>query len=237
MGCTFLQARRVDVADLTFSELQRQMQLGKQKKQGVSYSFRNVEDITTKFKELDSGWVLTFEDCDPIELQGRLFYKAVAIASKGDEVHKAPGYAELSEVPIIKTKTGNTIQQMQVPQWTGAVSSYARKYAVQGLFAIGEKDVDEYPVEENQQQPQQGQPKQQPQQQIILITSQQHDELLAKINHLAQVKGVEFDQVANFLLGKYKVGNFREIPSMSYELVSNNIDSMIKKAEGKINDA
>ena len=31
---------------------------------------------------------------------------------------------------------------MQVPQWTGAVSSYAGKYALQGLFGIGEEDVD-----------------------------------------------------------------------------------------------
>ena len=39
---------------------------------------------------------------------------------------------------------------MQVPQWTGAVSSYARKYALQGLFGIGEKDVDEYPSDMNE---------------------------------------------------------------------------------------
>ena len=33
---------------------------------------------------------------------------------------------------------------MQAPQWTGAVGSYARKYALQGLFAMGEEDVDKY---------------------------------------------------------------------------------------------
>lgn len=151
------------MAGLTFEKLQQQMQLEKQRKQGISYPFRNVEDINSRYKEIDSGWELRYEDCDPIVVNGRLFYKSIAIAKKGDEIRTSTGYAELSEVPVITTKTGKTIQQMQVPQWTGAVSSYARKYAVQGLFAIGDKDVDEYPVEENQvDQPRKNQKQSQP---------------------------------------------------------------------------
>ena len=227
------------MADLTFSELQRQMQLGKQKKQGVSYSFRNVEDITTKFKELDSGWVLTFEDCDPIELQGRLFYKAVAMVNKGDEVHKSPGYAELSEVPIIKTRTGNTIQQMQAPQWTGAVSSYARKYAVQGLFAIGEKDVDEYPVEENQgQSNQQQQPDNQSSQgrnanQPDLISTDQYKAVCGKIRTWAQLKNASFDQVANHVLQYFKIRDFHDIPELHFDTVMSYLNGQIAKAQGQ----
>lgn len=226
-----------DMADLTFPELQQKMQLGKQKKQGVSYSFRNVEDITTKFKELDSGWILKFEDCDPIELQGRLFYKSVAIASNGDEVHRAPGYAELSEVPVIHTKKGTTIQQMQVPQWTGAVSSYARKYAVQGLFAIGEKDVDEYPVEENQQQEQstkQSQSNQQPQQnQVRYIDNIQYQEILKTVEEFATVKGAPFDVVANFVMGKYQIQDFHQVPVDGYNVVMEYLNTQIQKAYAK----
>ncbi|MGJ0022693.1 ERF family protein [Streptococcus canis] len=225
------------MADLTFPELQQKMQLGKQKKQGVSYSFRNVEDITTKFKELDSGWILKFEDCDPIELQGRLFYKSVAIASNGDEVHRAPGYAELSEVPVIHTKKGTTIQQMQVPQWTGAVSSYARKYAVQGLFAIGEKDVDEYPVEENQQQEQstkQSQSNQQPQQnQVRYIDNIQYQEILKTVEEFATVKGAPFDVVANFVMGKYQIQDFHQVPVDGYNVVMEYLNTQIQKAYAK----
>ncbi|HES3276642.1 TPA: ERF family protein [Streptococcus pyogenes] len=225
------------MAELTFPELQQKMQLGKQKKQGVSYSFRNVEDITTKFKELDSGWVLKFEDCDPIELQGRLFYKSVAIASKGDEIHRAPGYAELSEVPVIHTKKGTIIQQMQVPQWTGAVSSYARKYAVQGLFAIGEKDVDEYPVEENQQQEQstkQSQSNQQPQQnQVRYIDNIQYQEILKTVEEFATVKGAPFDVVANFVMGKYQIQDFHQVPVDGYNVVMEYLNTQIQKAYAK----
>lgn len=226
------------MTELSFPELQQKMQLSKQKKQGVSYSFRNVEDITTKFKELDSGWVLTFEDCDPIESQGRLFYKSVAVASKGDEVHRAPGYAELSEVPYITTKKGTTIQQMQVPQWTGAVSSYARKYAVQGLFAIGEKDVDEYPVEENQEQAQAAQqnnqsPKGNNANQSDLIDNEQYKAVYGKVKAWAQLKNATFDQVANYLLQRYKIRDFHEIPEEHFETVMNYLNGQIIKAQGQ----
>ncbi|MBF7094285.1 ERF family protein [Streptococcus sp. HF-1907] len=226
------------MADLTFPELQQKMQLGKQKKQGVSYSFRNVEDITTKFKELDSSWVLKFEDCDPIELQGRLFYKSVAIASNGDEVHKAPGYAELSEVPVIHTKKGTTIQQMQVPQWTGAVSSYARKYAVQGLFAIGEKDVDEYPVEENQQQAQGNQQQnpnnQQPQQnQVRYVDNNQYNQILNGIRQLAQVTGKQFDDLIITIQKHYQIQDFHQVPVEHFETVMNYLKASMTKAQGQ----
>lgn len=221
------------MAELTFPELQQKMQLGKQKKQGVSYSFRNVEDITTKFKELDSGWVLKFEDCDPIELQGRLFYKSVAIASKGDETHRAPGYAELSEVPVIHTKKGTTIQQMQVPQWTGAVSSYARKYAVQGLFAIGEKDVDEYPAEENQQ----GQANQQPQQeQAQYITNEQYTEIVGWIRSLAQALNKSFDEVEQGYLKHYQITDFHQVPIEYFDTVVSRLKSQVDKYNQPQND-
>lgn len=122
---------------MTFAELQTKMQIAKSKKQGINYSFRNAEEIFTHFKSLDSGWELTVSD-DLVEIIGRIFIKATAIAKNKDEHHQATRYAELDTVPVFKT--GNA--QMQVPQWTGAVSSYAGKYALQGLFGIGEEDVD-----------------------------------------------------------------------------------------------
>lgn len=217
------------MTDLTFPELQQKMQLSKQKKQGISYSFRNIEDITTKFKELDSGWILKFEDCDPIDIQGRLFYKSVAIASKGDETHRSPGYAELSEVPVINTKKGTTIQQMQTPQWTGAISSYARKYAVQGLFAIGEKDVDEYPVEENQRQPAQNNQQGQVQQNRY-IDKIQYQEIIKSVEEFATVKGAPFDTVANFVMSKYQIQDFHEVPVGGYNVVMEYLNTQIQKA-------
>ncbi len=129
----------------SFEQLQKKMQVPKIQKGGVSYSFRNAEEIDTHFKKVSDGWTLVFDDTI-VNFGERLFYIAKAIVEREEDGRKysSQGIAELTEVPVITTKTGKTIQQMQAPQWTGAVGSYARKYALQGLFAMGEEDVDKY---------------------------------------------------------------------------------------------
>ena len=129
----------------SFEQLQKKMQVPKIQKGGVSYSFRNAEEIDTHFKKVSDGWILVFDD-SIVNFGERLFYISKAIVEREEDGRKysSQGIAELTEVPVITTKTGKTIQQMQAPQWTGAVGSYARKYALQGLFAMGEEDVDKY---------------------------------------------------------------------------------------------
>ena len=129
----------------SFEQLQKKMQVPKIQKGGVSYSFRNAEEIDTHFKKVSDGWTLVFDDTI-VNFGERLFYISKAIVEREEDGRKysSQGIAELTEVPVITTKTGKTIQQMQAPQWTGAVGSYARKYALQGLFAMGEEDVEKY---------------------------------------------------------------------------------------------
>ena len=129
----------------SFEQLQKKMQVPKIQKGGVSYSFRNAEEIDTHFTKVSDGWTLVC-DVTVVNFGERLFYIAKAIVEREEDGKKysSQGIAELTEVPVITTKTGKTIQQMQAPQWTGAVGSYARKYALQGLFAMGEEDVDKY---------------------------------------------------------------------------------------------
>lgn len=207
------------MTDLTFPELQRQMQLEKNRKQGVSYAFRNAEQIYTKFKELDSGWIVILND-KLIEIAGRLFVESTAVAKKGDEQYSAVGYAEHNTVPVFKT--GN--KQMQEPQWTGAVSSYARKYALQGLFAIGEKDVDEYQIQDNQtNQNIQNNPKQQTQ----YINDNQLQQIYNSINQLAQMTNQNPEIVASGIMVRYSINDFRAVPSGYFNEVINYIKSLM----------
>ncbi|WP_449454581.1 ERF family protein [Streptococcus suis] len=213
------------MADLTFSEVQEKMQIAKSAKQGISYSFRTAEEINTKFKELKSGWVLNIS-YELYGIMGRLFVKAIATATKGDEVHSSTAYSEHDEVPVFKN--GN--KQMEPPKWTGAVSSYAGKYALQGLFAIGEKDVDEYP-EENQEQGQYNQ-QQQPNQ-VKYIDDIQYQEILKTVEEFATVKGAPFDTVANFVLNKYQIQDFHQVPVDGYNVVMEYLNTQIQKAYTK----
>ena len=135
------------MSKLKFNELQNKMNHKKQKGQAVNYTYRSAEQILEHFKAQDSGWEVVLTD-DISEIGGKLFMKSTAIARDADEKHEAIGFAELSDVPILKLKAGGEKKQMTEPQWTGAVSSYARKYALQGLFGIADVDVDELELQQ-----------------------------------------------------------------------------------------
>ena len=228
------------MADLTFAELQRKMQIEKQTKQGVKYPFRTAEDINNKFKSLDSGWSVSFPEDDIIQKGDKLYYKAVAIAKRESDgtIEKAVGWAREEDVPIFHTQKGD-VKQMQDPQWTGAVGSYARKYALQGLFAIGGEDVDEYPVEESQEQGQNNQQQKpnnqqaQEQNQVRYIDNIQYQEIIKNVEEIATIKGAPFDTVANFVLSKYQIDDFHKVPVDGYNIVMEYLTKQIQKAYEK----
>ena len=71
----------------------------------------------------------------PVEIGGRIYMKATAILTNGvkETTYMADGYAREAE-----SKKG-----MDDSQISGAASSYARKYALAGLFALDDnKDAD-----------------------------------------------------------------------------------------------
>ena len=98
------------------------------------YNYRSCEDILEGVKPLlaKHGLVLTIRD--GIELIGDRFYvKATATITDGKEQLSTDAYARESA-----DKKG-----MDASQVTGATSSYARKYALNGLLAIDDtKDAD-----------------------------------------------------------------------------------------------
>ena len=220
------------MADLTFPELQQKMQLEKKKSNDVKYAFRNAEDIYTTFKELKSDWSVIVTD-ELIELVGKIFVKATAVAfnDERNERYQSTAYAEISPVPVFNTQKGQ-IKQMQDPQWTGAVSSYARKYALQGLFAIGEKDIDEYPVEESQERGRNNQQAQE-QNQVRYIDNIQYQEIIKNVEEFATIKGAPFDTVANFVLSKYQIDDFHKVPVDGYNIVMEYLTKQIQKAYEK----
>ncbi|HGK9240147.1 TPA: ERF family protein [Streptococcus pneumoniae] len=227
------------MADLTFAELQRKMQIEKQTKQGVKYPFRTAEDINNKFKSLDSGWSVSFPEDDIIQKGDKLYYKAVAVAKRESDgtIEKAIGWAREEDVPIFHTQKGD-VKQMQDPQWTGAVGSYARKYALQGLFAIGGEDVDEYPVEESQVQGQNNQQQkpnnqQAQEQQVRYIDNIQYQEIIKNVEEFATIKGAPFDTVANFVLSKYQIDDFHKVPVDGYNIVMDYLTKQIQKVYEK----
>jgi hypothetical protein len=127
----------------SFLDLQKAVNVKKEKGQAVNYTYRNAEQILKRVKEVSEDWVITLTDSYQELNSGRVLLTATAIATNGTETYegKANGYLE-ETAPILKLKAGGTKPQMSNPQWAGAISSYLRKYALQGLLAIADTDVD-----------------------------------------------------------------------------------------------
>lgn len=102
------------------------------------YRYRSCEDIVEAVKPLlaEAGYHLILSD-DIIAVGDRIYVKATASVYSGIEVlGTATAFA----------REPNEKKGMDASQITGTASSYARKYALNGLFAIDDtKDADTMP--------------------------------------------------------------------------------------------
>lgn len=119
------------------------------------YSYRSAEDILEAVKPLLQNITLTLND-EIVLIGDRYYVKATATLSDGEDAVCVTAYAREEE-----SKRG-----MDASQLTGATSSYARKYALNGLFCIDDAkdpDTDAYAKQTGQQPRQQKAPPKQQQ--------------------------------------------------------------------------
>lgn len=110
------------------------------------YRYRSAEDILEAVKPLLTENDCSLTICDDIIMIGnRVYVKATATITNDDgQSVQTTAYARESE-----SKSG-----MDAAQITGAASSYARKYALNGLFCIDDtKDADALNVNKEYTQP------------------------------------------------------------------------------------
>lgn len=98
------------------------------------YHYRSAEDILEAVKKVVNPMGFSIVLSDVVgEIGGRVYVQSIATLYNGKLEYQATGFAREEE-----TKKG-----MDGSQITGAASSYARKYALNGLFAIDDtKDAD-----------------------------------------------------------------------------------------------
>ena len=100
------------------------------------YNYRSCEDILQAVKPLLEDEGLTMTITDELTMIGDRYYikaTVTVINTEEGDTHEVNGYAREE-----KNKKG-----MDSMQLTGATSSYARKYALNGMFAIDDtKDSD-----------------------------------------------------------------------------------------------
>ena len=103
----------------------------------AKFNYRTCEKILEAVKPLLGNLTLILRD-DIEAVSERYYVRVVATLSDGVDKIESEAFAREAE-----TKTG-----MDVAQITGAASSYARKYALNGLFAID--DTDDPDTKDNQ---------------------------------------------------------------------------------------
>lgn len=127
------------------------------------YNYRNAETILEAFKPYEAKFKVSLILSDTIEeIAGRAYVKATATLydCESDKQVSVTAYA----------KEATSKKGMDDAQITGATSSYARKYALNGLFLLDDTkdpDSDEYKIQaenkaKGQQKPKGEEPKTKP---------------------------------------------------------------------------
>jgi len=156
---------------MTLAEIQKKLKAPKNQHNNFgNYNYRSCEDILEAVKPLLDDMWLTIND-EIVPIGNRYYIKATATLHGTDTEISVSAYAREEE-----TKKG-----MDASQITGSASSYARKYALNGLFLIDDtKDADtrdnsketvkEYVEEAQKQMPSE----------VAMVTSEQYALLKGK---------------------------------------------------------
>lgn len=160
------------------------------------FNYRSCEDILEAVKPLLDGVTLTIND--EIVLIGNRFYvKATVTFIDGDFKTSTTAFA----------REPDTKKSMDEPQITGTASSYARKYALNGLFLIDDQkdaDTNEYKKQTTPAKPKVEKiekPEESPEQIYIKLLHEKNiysEELQIKFNKMTlEEKRKEYERVKN----------------------------------------
>ncbi|MBX9117267.1 ERF family protein [Enterococcus casseliflavus] len=175
------------------------------------YNFRNAEDILKAVKphNLNHGLLLTLTDM-PIFMDGRFYIKAIATLTDGTDSLKVEAYAREADAK----------PKMDDSQVTGSASSYARKYALQGLYLIDDGiDADSQNTADS-------------------VSDDQMREEFLEIFHrrVAEVSGLtqtKPEVIEANILGKNGFDHLDQVPPEYYQQVIGYMKLLLKKAEQK----
>ena len=181
------------------------------------YRYRSCEDILEAVKPLlaENGLVLTISD-EIVLIGDRYYVRASAAITDGETVEHAYGLAREPE-----SRKG-----MDEAQVTGSSSSYARKYALNGLFCIDDtKDPDATNTHGKDAPQKQSKPK-------PAVESYGHDysTLTELCERSAAATGMTVDEAKQAFVSTY--GNPKHMNEAKYRAVLLAFESNIESLEG-----
>lgn len=183
-----------------------------------NYKYRSCEDILEAVKPLLSEQQCAIFLTDAIKFVGERYYveaTATIFDIESEESFTTVAYAREEEKK----------DRMDRSQSTGAASSYARKYALNGLFAIDDaKDADGLEPDK---------PKSTTTKSATLTSSVQYESATKTITPAQQKRlfalGKETD--IRTVLAEYKIEHTKDIPMSKYDEICKKVEVM-KNSEG-----
>lgn len=197
------------------ADIQRQMRAPKNKNNSFGgYSYRNAEGILAAFKSLSiEGASLVCTDALQ-EIAGQIFVSATAELSFDGATITATGHAMH---PLQK-------KGMDASQITGSASSYARKYALCGLFAIEDESQDPDSRDNRQEQGQTPPP-------VVKVASDQ----AATLTDMATRAGT--DRAAVFAKIGIEGDSWADLPDNLFDRVSKGMAEKLAKMDAEHDEA
>lgn len=166
------------------------------------YKYRSCEDIVEAVKPIlsETGCTLTISD-EIVMVGNRIYVKSMAtVTNSNGEKEASVAYAREEE----------SMKGMSAAQVTGATSSYARKYALNGLFCIDDTqdpDSDKLPSNDTQDPDKKPAQKTKQEKKITFTRDKVNDKLLQRLHDVeaeAKRKGERFS-LFTFLEGVYTI--------------------------------
>lgn len=179
-----------------------------------NYNYRSAEDILEAVKPLNANQGLLLTITDEVHLIGEWHYiKAIVTITDGKESITVSASARESE-----QKKG-----MDSSQVTGATSSYARKYALNGLYCIDDtKDVDTPEYQQPNNNKQQGNSSEEKNEQSQGKRTSAQIKRMYAIGHSA---GFGKEDIIKVLNAKYEGKKPEELSKQEYDEVCSSMES------------
>ncbi|WP_040985475.1 ERF family protein [Oceanobacillus jeddahense] len=176
-----------------------------------NYNYRSAEDILEAVKPFNAekGLLLTLTD-EPLLVGEWHYIKATATITDGKDAHIVTAYARESE-----NKKG-----MDHSQITGTASSYARKYALNGLYLIDDTkdaDTDEYQNQNNQQQT--------GNQSSNQTSGNLSDKQIKRMYAIGSQSGIKADQIKQVVKDQYGKQELSQLTKQEYDEICKRLES------------
>lgn len=185
------------------------------------YKYRSAEDILEAVKPINAkhGVLLTITD-EPVLIGDWHYIKATATVTDGNESLVVTAYARESQ-----TKKG-----MDDSQITGTASSYARKYALNGLYLIDDTkdaDTDEYT---KQAQPKRSAPQKASPTSSVKPSAKDIGELKTKVNNFSELMKTKGKEVTpDMVLETLGITGFDSLSLLDIKEALNKLNTWSKK--------